>query len=51
MAKLIEVMAILPRATEAKVCKQFGYWTEAMVETGGNFFIEIDLTCISAHYL
>ncbi len=35
----------------AKVCKQFGDWIEAMVEAGGDFFIEIDLTCISAHYL
>ncbi len=38
----MEVIAILPRATMAKVCKQYGHWIEAVMEAGGDFFIEID---------
>jgi hypothetical protein len=43
-------MVILLRATMAKVCKQFRYWIEAVVEAGGDFFREIDFTYTSAYY-
>jgi hypothetical protein len=33
----MELMAILPRATVAKVCKQFRHCIEAMVEADGDF--------------
>jgi hypothetical protein len=52
MAKIMEMMAILPRATVAKVCKPFRYWIEALVEAGGDFFsyslilhIEVHIIC------
>jgi hypothetical protein len=51
MAEIMYVMAILPRATAAKACKQFRPCIEAVVEAGGDFFLEIDFTCTSAHYL
>jgi hypothetical protein len=51
MAKIMEAMAILLRATIAKVYKQFRHCIETIVEAGGDFFLEIDFTCTSAHYL
>jgi hypothetical protein len=35
----------------AKVCKQYGHWIEAVMEAGGDFFIEIDFSSTSAHNL
>jgi hypothetical protein len=37
IAKIIQVMAILPWSTVAKVCKQLRYWIEAMVEACCDF--------------
>jgi hypothetical protein len=39
MAKIMEVMAILPRATVAKVCKLFSHSIKAVVEAGDDFFL------------
>jgi hypothetical protein len=38
MAKIMEVMTNLPRATVAKACKRFWPHIEAMVKAGGDFF-------------
>jgi hypothetical protein len=42
MAKILGMMAIIPRATVTKVYKQFRHCIEAMMEAGGEFSLEID---------
>jgi hypothetical protein len=41
VAKIMKVMAILPRATVAMDCKLFSHCIEAMVEAGGVFFLRV----------
>jgi hypothetical protein len=38
MAKIMEVMANLPRATVAKACRSFRLRMEAVVKAGRDFF-------------
>jgi hypothetical protein len=37
-AKIMDVMASLPRDTMAKACRKFCHRIEAVVEAGGDFF-------------